>query len=59
MCILEKAALQYVYILGITGFLDFVHHPVIKNTKFHKQNLVPSLGEGWEAPILLGVLARV
>jgi hypothetical protein len=45
----------------ITGFLDFVHHPVflkLENTTFQKLDLFLSSGEGEKTPTQIGPLER-
>jgi hypothetical protein len=49
-------------LLRITGFSDFVHHPIfwkLEKTAFRKLDLFPSSGEGGgETPTLLDPLER-
>jgi hypothetical protein len=47
--------------LRITGFLDFVHHPVFKkleNTTFRELDLFPSSGEGRKDTYSVGFLRK-
>jgi hypothetical protein len=45
--------------LRLTGVLDFVHHPGLKNyNMFQKLGLFPSSGEGKMMPTLLGPFER-
>jgi hypothetical protein len=48
-------------VLRITGVLDFVHSPGLRNwnTTFRKMGLFPLSGEGMKTPTLLGPLERV
>jgi hypothetical protein len=47
--------------LRISGFLDFVHHPIfykLESITFRKLDLFPSSGEGVKTPTQLGRLER-
>jgi hypothetical protein len=48
------------YVLKISGFVDFVHHPEFYITRKHnwKLDLFPSPGEEKKTPILIGSLGR-